>query len=301
MSVTVAPGATVEASYQGATAGTTVFIRVVDTPSGSTFLARTSTGVVNNPVGSKLYFYTFTAPTTAGTYALIWDEGTTGSPTAMEDLVVTSSIAGGGAPAGSDLCTVADVRLALETPSPVTGRDSLIQAMITEASYAIMRHCDREFAPVTTSATRRFQVTRPGCGTPYVYVRPYDLRSVTAVVLHPEDASPTTLTTSDYILGPLPARDGVYSHVNLARNVSLFSTTLQVFGYAQCDVTGAWGFASVPYEVKSACVDTVASWVNKMVLTHGTNAGEDPMLPVGAWMLPMKAKQKLAAFRRPVV
>src|SRR6266498_1883856 len=110
-----------------------------------------------------------------------------------------------------DLCTVANVKEGLETSE--TTRDALIQTLITAASVAIMQDTGREFAPATSSATRRFQID----GYRVVSLEPYDLRTVTTMTLHPESGSPIVLAAStDYQLVPAVSADGVYQAVALS-------------------------------------------------------------------------------------
>jgi hypothetical protein len=168
-------------------------------------------------------------------------------------------------PGAQDLCTLADVRASLEIPTADTSRDALIATLITAASEAILNETDREFAPVTASATRRFRVDGR-----QVSLAPFDLRTVSAATMNPETSSPTTLTvTSDYQLLPIGAPSGTYTSLELSGFLaSLYaSNTLYAFGYALLDITGAWGFATVPLDVNRACVITVGSWLRKDVAT----------------------------------
>ncbi len=97
MSIYGAPGATLEASV-GYTTGSlgTIRVRIVNTPSGATFLAATTTGVTEAPTGSGVYFWTGAAPTTDGVYTIYWDLGSDASIVATEDLYITSSAVGFG-------------------------------------------------------------------------------------------------------------------------------------------------------------------------------------------------------------
>lgn len=155
------------------------------------------------------------------------------------------------------------MRAALEIPAADTSRDSLISTLITAASDAIMNDTEREFAPVTASATRRFRIDSFSMS-----LAPYDLRSVSSLILHPEAASPVTLNaTTDYQLQPVTTATGTYTTVQFSHYLAALpsSTTAFGFGYALCDISGAWGFATVPTDVKRACVVTVASWMRKDV------------------------------------
>ena len=164
--------------------------------------------------------------------------------------------------AAQDLCSLSDVRAALEIPVADTSRDSLISTLITAASDAIMEETEREFAPVTASATRRFRIENFSMS-----LAPYDLRTVTTFTLHPESSSPITLDTTQYNLEPVTTKTGTYTSVQFSTYLASLpsSTTAFAFGYALCDITGAWGFSSVPTDVNRAAVITVAAWMRKDV------------------------------------
>ena len=164
--------------------------------------------------------------------------------------------------AAQDLCSLADVRAALEIPGPDTSRDTLIQTLITAASDALMEETEREFAPSTASATRRFRIENFAMS-----LAPYDLRTVSSFILHPEGSSPVTLDTTQYNLEPVTTKTGTYTSVQFSTYLAALpsSQTAFAYGYALCDITGAWGFTSVPTDVNRACVVTVASWMRKDV------------------------------------
>ncbi len=76
-----------------------------------------------------------------------------------------------------NLCLLADVRALMQKKAADTGQDALIATLITNASDAIMRFCDREFAPTSAGVTRTFEFPWEG---EFVSLAPYDLRAVTA-------------------------------------------------------------------------------------------------------------------------
>src|SRR5262245_18909901 len=159
--------------------------------------------------------------------------------------------------AAQDLCTLPDVRAALEVPTADTKRDTLISSYITRASDALMNEVDREFAPATGSATRRFEITGF-----YLSLSPYDLRTVSSFVLNPEGTSPQTLVAgTDYELRPIGSPSGTFGSDRFSGLLILASQTVFTFDHALCDITGAWGFASVPEDVKQAAILTVAAWL----------------------------------------
>ncbi len=295
-----APSTTFEAIADGFATGLvgTIGIRVRDN-AGNDTIARTTAGIAEDIAGSGIYRAQFTAPAVAGQYTIVWDNAS--GTYATEDLIVSYSAPSGAPPSGSDLCTVADVRAALEIPTADTSRDTLIATLITAASEAIMGEVDREFAPATASATRRFRVDGFKLN-----LSPYDLRTVTAITMNPETASPTTLTvTSDYQLLPIGAPSGTYTSLAFSSFLaSLYaSNTLYAFGYAMVDINGAWGFAAVPRDVNRACVITVGSWLRKdvsMLLAAGEldlGGGLAPAFPT-TLEIPNNAKRLLGPFYR---
>ncbi len=209
----------------------------------------------------------------------------------------------------SDLCAIADVKQSMEPGMATNNRDPLIQVLITSASLKIMQWCDREFAPATTSATRRFTV--PLDDDPLngwvVDLAPSDLRTVTAMSLHPESAAPIALTAAnfDFALEPVGNVDGVFYQVRLSPYLSMTSTFAYRFGYAQVDITGAWGFAAVPEVVKRACVLTVRSWLRQNPAAYAfpdQNPAEGVQPEAEAtYQLPGGAKLMLDHYKRTAV
>lgn len=306
--ITAAPGASFETSalfVAGISAGT-VGVRILD-GAGATTTARatlTALGGGEFPASSGIYYATVTAPSTAGDYIVLWDNGaTTPGNVVAYDLHVSYTSPATSTPSGSDLCTVADVRTQLETPTGETSRDTLIQVLITHASASIQREIRREFAPVTTAATRRRLVWpgRRATGSVLVDLDPYDLRTVSSMTLHPEDTSPVTLVANtDYILDPVEAVQGTYQRVLIYGGLSFSSTLSQRFGFCFLDVAGAWGFSSVPDDVKQACIEAVCSWLRRdMSAVYDV---DDPRQAqpdrLKTLMLPPSSRQKLAPFRR---
>lgn len=304
MSIWEPPGASFEATVSNFATGLTgtARVRILDNVGATTFGPATA-GIAEYPAGSGFYTVTLTAPTTAGQYTVLWDTGTLGpSTTAAEDLIVSYSAAAAGSPSGVDLCTVADVRTVLETPSTDTTRDTLTQDLITSASRMIQSYSEREFV-ATTVATRRFLVWP---GQTIIDLAPFDCRTPTAVTLHPESSSPQTLTEyTDYVRRPVQPRFSVYTHLSLSyRLVFSASQVSRYFGFAFIDITGSWGFATVPGEARDACRDTVVAWLrrdmsavsfNGMQSLDSSQAGERP---TSAFTLPYSCRMKLDPFRR---
>lgn len=175
--------------------------------------------------------------------------------------------------ASTDLCTLSEVRSFLQKQSTDTGQDAIISSLITRASLAIMRYCDREFAPATTAATRKFE-WHPNAT--FVDLAPYDVRSVTTVRLDSDQTTPTTLTTDEYRLWPRPNRDGTYQALRI-RPWTIVSPSWQFPDVREVEVTGDWGFAAIPEDVKHTALVTVATWLRRDVAAFSQtfNLSED--------------------------
>lgn len=199
-----------------------------------------------------------------------------------------------------DLCTVANVREALELPASDTTRDALIQTLVSDLSRAIIREYDREFAPAAT-ATRRFQVP---AGSLMLDLAPYDLRTVTSLTINPEVTGTVLTSPADYMLTPVTTQQGTYQAIRFSNRLTSLhvSQTAQDYGYTLVDINGAWGFASVPDDVKRACVIAVQSALRRD-LTELAIAGIDEpqaIAPEGpaTHSIPAASRRLLAPFRR---
>lgn len=201
-----------------------------------------------------------------------------------------------------DLCTVNNVREALELPASDTTRNNLIQSLISDLSRAIMREYDREFAPATASATRRFQVP---AGSLFLDLAPYDLRTVSSLTINPEANPGSVLTaTTDFQLMPVTSPQGPYQGIRFSNRLTSLhvSQTAQDYGYTLVDIAGAWGFAAVPEDVKRACVIAVQSGLRRD-LTELAIAGIDEpqsIAPEGpaTHAIPAASRRLLAPYRR---
>lgn len=194
--------------------------------------------------------------------------------------------------AAGDLCTLSDVRAAMETATADTGLDTLISSWITTASDLIRDETQRELAPATSSATRDFLVTGS-----YVSLAPYDLRTVTTMTMDPSGTAQVLVADTDYQLSPIGAdKWAVYTGVRLASSAV---ATPNGFGTVKLRIAGAWGFASVPSTAKDACVMTVRSWLRRSY-PDGYAIQDDArpvQTPLSGFALPFAAKSMLAPLR----
>lgn len=210
--------------------------------------------------------------------------------------------------AAGDLVTLAEVRTALELPASDTSRDALISSLITVYSKAVCDEVDREFAPVTgsvgTPATRRFRLS---FGEYRMDLAPYDAQSISSVVLHPEAESSITLAaTRQWLAHPISKPDGVYTSIALSSLMTgvFTSQTAINFGFVLVDVSGVWGFPSVPAPVKQATIIAVTSAMRRDVTQFDLAIDEGSALrpdSVGTFGLPPASRRLLSPYRRSVM
>lgn len=210
--------------------------------------------------------------------------------------------------AAVDLCSLSDVRQALEMPASDTTRDALIGTLITVYSQAIMNEVNREFAPVTgsigTPTTRRFRLE---LGSYRLDLDPYDLQTVSSVVVAPEGSSPQTLTdVTEFQAQPVTKPDGTYTSIEFSHLLtSIFTSTTAVrFGYCLVDVSGVWGFPSIPVTVKDACILSVTSAMRRDIGAFGLAETDAIQLATERSMsygLPPAARRMLNSYRRHIV
>lgn len=188
--------------------------------------------------------------------------------------------------AAQDLTTRSAVRLFLQKETAKTGQDTLIDALITRASDAIMEYSERQFAPAETAATKVFA----HYGGHSLTLAPYDLRTVTSIT-ETVGTTSTVLASTDYVLRPKPARDGVYSWVKLLG-------TYRPSHEREFTIVGNWGYASIPEDVAHWCIVTVATWLRRDAAAFETtySLAEERLERPEA--LPAAVRAGLAHYRR---
>lgn len=168
--------------------------------------------------------------------------------------------------AAGDLVTLEQAREFLQLQDDATELDPVTEDTISRASAAIRWSAfGREFTP-STAAARDF-LWDGYCLD--LDLAPYDLRTVTSIVVDPDDGSPTTLTAAQYRLRPIPATHGVYTKVKLSATLSV-PTPGPAFDDRVVRITGDWGFASVPGDVQHACLMYIAAVVRGEVQAFGS-------------------------------
>ena len=200
-----------------------------------------------------------------------------------------------------DLTTVDAVKDTIQLPDGDSDLDVLIPEYISQASTVIMEYCEREFAPLVTNVTRRFKVDGYR-----VDFSPYDLnaQTVPTITLHPETVQPVILSTNQYMLKPINPQRGVYQSIQFSGYLVIISQTLIMFNYALVDITGDWGFSTVPDAVQRATNITVASWLTRTAPGASGPYGIPGMIGTGAqtyrndWHIPWAAVKILGKYKR---
>lgn len=198
--------------------------------------------------------------------------------------------------AAGDLCTLGDVRQALQVPAADTEQDPMINRLITALSKAITRYCGREFVKPDpdSAATRRFELD---VSQPWLDLSPYDARDPVSVRIDPEQAGGGTLLTEheDYRWWPRPNPDGVFSAI---RFVWLPPALRHGGVWRLVDVNSKWGFAAVPDDVKELCVLAVQIWLHQNVSAFSTTFSIDEGRLERPEHLPSAVRAGLASYRR---
>lgn len=251
MTVFAAPGATFEASAANGSTGLTgtIGVRISNLATDTDFLARTTAGISEYPAGSGLYARSFTAPTTLGTYALIWDTGGATPVYAREDLVVTYS-APSGTGSGPLYLTAAQLKNTL-TMTGTTFADADVTLAIGAASRAIDAVTGRRFWLDTGTANIRYYTPNS-----YRLLQIDDLVTMTSVTIDRAGSgnfSESWVNGTDYVIEPFNAPAAQPARPYETLRVRLLSGRwLPQYIEQSVKVTGQFGWASVPDDVTAA-------------------------------------------------
>lgn len=193
-----------------------------------------------------------------------------------------------------DLTTLAKVRAHQQKmDASNTANDDLTGDCITVASDLIMRYCQREFAPNGggTPSARIYRYEGRGI----LNLSPDDARTVTQVRIDTDTSTPTTLDSTQYKLWPTRARDGVITHLHLI-GIGVNARYSPGPNYREVEVTGTWGWDSVPVVVERAAILLTMEVLRR---TSDFRAGEfDMQGSFGGAMIPLHIKTMLSSYRR---
>ena len=293
------PGTAFQAVLDNAPTGLvgTIGVRVIRDLDGATVIARTTANITEVVAGSGTYLAKLAAaPAEAGSYLVFWDTGTvTPSTTSTEEMVVGAATALNPPPTGSELCTLADVRLLMQKAATDTAQDAFIQSQILRVSQEVMDWCERQFAPVEEHATKTFSWERTGT---LVSFAPFDLQSVdnpeTSVVADSDNATPYVLTKEEYRLWPYEGRNGVFTGMKVQPFGASYGSI--EWPTRQLTVTGKWGFPSVPLPVVDATALTVVHRITGNVAAY--RSPDEGPVAVPKQGFPTEALHILAKYKR---
>lgn len=248
--ITAAPSSTFEATASGFATGLTgtIGVRILDN-AGATTTARVTAGIAEYPASSGVYYVSLTAPSTAGQYTLLWDNGsTTPGNIATEDLVVTYTITSATA-AANEYVTVSELKNTLAITSSTYDADLAI--VVNTASRTLDAITGRRFWSDTGTANVRTY-------TPDSYRRLMidDLQTLTTLKVDQNGDGTfeeTWTVGTDFVLEPQNADSDIpirpYESV-LIRKQSRYYFPVDLEQSVQ--ITGKFGWAAVPDEIQSA-------------------------------------------------
>lgn len=193
------------------------------------------------------------------------------------------------------LTTLADVRAQLSNDASVNDHNDLLTLLIERATGAVHRYTGCEFVSAAHAeqdpeedVTRRFLYD----GGRYLRLRPFDAKSITGVVVGPDDDEPLTLEATAWRALPFSSRDGEIHTLELLAGSDLVCSSTPERVVA---VTGRWGWPQVPAEVKQACEAIVIHWYRVHALTQQSyQVDADRYGPVA---FPTMARMLLEPFR----
>lgn len=163
--------------------------------------------------------------------------------------------------------------------------DGPIDILIGAVTREFAKFTGREFEPSDGEETRTFL----HAGGRWVDLAPFDLRTASEVLTGTEGETPATAT--GYRLRPLPAEDGVFQRIALAAPL------------AECEVTvtGEWGFAEVPDDIKHLALATVTIWAKREIEVFERTYNIDSSYFERPRELPSAVEAGLANYKRIVL
>jgi hypothetical protein len=169
--------------------------------------------------------------------------------------------------AAIDLTSLDAAREFLGLQTAETELDEVLEATITRCSRELANEFEREFAPPVTAATRTLQFQPHPYGASWlVNLAPWDLRSVTSVIVDQGLTTQLTLTSSQWELAWHDRRTQTYLALEL-RDVLPDTNRRR----RTLTVAGDWGLSEVPEDIELGCLLYVKTVMRLDVPAFGTS------------------------------
>ena len=259
----------------------------------------TTTGVTDAGTGLYTQVIPVTWSTTghavtAGTisYLIQWVYGATSATDQLEVTPATTIVAG-------DLCSLAQVRAYLDKPAGDTNQDALISTLITRASELILAWTGREFTLADGGTNPRTRVFPVGGYWRTRVVPIGDMASApTAVVVQDADGATVQTLTAGTDTEARPLNRSAWEPIT---DIYLRSTATQLAASYRLQVTGSFGFPSIPETVQQAAIITVGTWLRRDVSAFSSTFALDEARIERPESLPQAAIRMLEVWRAPGV
>lgn len=197
------------------------------------------------------------------------------------------------------LCELEDVTAYAPGYRSDPATDALLEQLIAAESQRIQRRTSREFRPITpASALRKFHLTEANLRSRVV--RLGDVQSVTLVRLLDRDQATEleTIVTPNYVLMPETRQEWEPATAVYLPPYSAAASAL--LAGAVLEVTGVWGFPSIPPEIRQACAASVVFRYMQDAAAAGTRFAE-ALAEVNLGALFASAREAIDGYMEPLV
>ncbi len=174
-------------------------------------------------------------------------------------------------------------------------RNDQITRLINRWSQPIIRETGREFAPPASSSTRTVEYV---VGDRTIWLRPYEVRTVTAITLNPGADNQKILAAGDWMLEPITNPDGVYDRIALGVGKEYYGTS-GLFARVPASIVGTWGWAAVPEQIKGLLRKLVKDDFQKGVAIYADADGN--LLGGSPVTVPFEVREELTQWKRPYI
>lgn len=262
----VQPGAVSHSELDNAPTGLvgTLHVQIIRKRDEVVVFERTVEPIIESPVNSGRYVFTFIAPNEQGEYTILWDKGEVSpAQTAADDLVVTHSVADTVEGEPGKILSVEQYK-ALRGITD-TKRDAQIAAALPSVEDAIVRYIERDVLSDLVTEERKYRYEGPIVNIDDA-AEIEEVKIGTAVLVRDEQfiAEPYDRSQPYFWLdlGPYTLRRAS-PEMGFMRNEDVLGTSTFRF----VTVKAEWGWATIPPALKLA----VAMFVDEVA---GANARE---------------------------